>query len=476
LLGALRAAAAGAAIGLVLVLVALWEAQEPAWLQPLLVAGAVATVMLCGVLLYRPSRAHAARLADRRLDLEERLATALEIVEGRLSSPMAPRQVEDALRAVQDRPLAAVAPRDALRRPAARAAGLLLAFMAAYLVGNSVEPEQGPVASVRRAMEELVQRTGMLAQSAQIPLVSRSDELDPFSAPPPPALLSPQNEEQLREQLARSRNQQAALSRLARALTGTAAAREIGEQLDRGNYSQAAQAVRNLGLQNDQLSRQAKSELAEALRQAAGDTRDVSPDLAREEDRAARALSGRDYRQAQQALDRLAQAMTDAGQQVVPQEELAQALQRLQEERNASSDLEFEGGSSSSGGDFELSEGAANSLGPGVMLEEDQGMLNQAGAPSANVGNYNPNARPTRLNVAGKEVQVEGRPTGRGESRGVGRSSSPAVSIQDSEETGALLEGVPQPTDPVRDTAERTNVPFGHLETVHNYFKGGEKP
>lgn len=473
----LRGLAYGACLGLVLVAVALWEGYSPDWLQPLPAATALGAFVLLAGLLRRPSGSLAARLADRRLDLEDRLATALEILDGRLSSPLADRQLLDAAQVVGDRRLGEVAPLGELRPIAARSAALLIAFVSLYAVGGQFEPGGSPVATLRGQLEELVQRTGLLAQAAaQLPLLGESNELDPFAAVPPTPLLNAQTEEQLRERLARSRSQQAALSRLARSLMGTAAAREVGEHLQRGNYAQAAAALRTLARENDQLSRQAKTELSEALRQAAGETMDVSPDLARQEDRAARALAGRDYRATQQALERLSQAVAEAGQQVIPQEELAQALQRIQEERHAMGDLEFDSTGQASPGEFQFSEGQAGAFGPGLTLEEDLGMNGPSGSPSANVGSYNPNARPTRLNVAGKEVQVEGRPSGRGEGRGLSRSGSPAVSIKDTDETGALLEGVPQPTDPVRDTAERINVPFGHLQTVRDYFKSGERP
>ncbi|MBI4491935.1 MAG: hypothetical protein HY690_03985 [Chloroflexi bacterium] len=474
--GALRGLSLGALVGLLLILVALWEAREPTWLQPHLAASLLALAVLAGALVRRPSLQEAARVADRRLDLEERVATSLEILEGRLASSMAARQLDDAWRAVQRQPVGRVAPLGQLRRSAALAGALLALFLASLLVSSNLDPEVSPVATLRRGLEEAVLRSGLLAQAGvQLPLLPRDEASDPFAAPPPPPLLGSQTEEQLREQMARSRSQQAALARLARALAGTAAAREIGEQLQRGNYAQAANNLRNLGRENDQLSREAKSELSEALRQAAGDTNESSPDLARQEDRAARALAGRDYRSTQQALDRLSQSMSDASQQIIPQEELAQAWQRLQEEqrRQGEGDLEGPGGASAS--DLQMADGAGANPSTGLANEGDSSAASSAGGPGTNLGSFNPVGKPTRLNVAGREVEIEGRPAGTGDGKGSSRAAGPTLSLKDADESGALQEGLPQPTDPVRDTAEHTSIPLGHLQAVHDYFQSGER-
>lgn len=477
--GTLRGLGLGAAAGLLLLLAAMWEGREPTWLQPHVVASLLALTSLVFALLRAPSATYAARLADRRLDLEDRLATALEILEGRLNSPMAGRQLVDAWGVVQGQPAGRVAPLSALERPALASGALVALFVATLMVANSIDPADNPLFALRRSVEEQVLRSGLFARVLGLPVTTEDEGVDPFAAQVPAPLLNPQTEAQLREQMARSRGQQAALSRLARALTGTAAAREVGEQLQRGNYAQAAAALRSLARENDQLSRQAKVELSEALRQAARETAELSPELARQEERAARALSGRDYRSTQQALERLSQGITDAGREIIPQQELAQAWQRLQEERRGQGEAEWTASSSSYQEGFEegfqFIEGGSLAPPGEVLGEEDIGMANPANQPGASVGAFNLSGKPTRLNVVGQELLIEGRPTGTGEGRGSSRAEGPAVTLKNVEESGAVLEGVPQPTDPVRDRAERTTIPLGHQRAVHDYFQPGEK-
>src|SRR4029453_5054399 len=89
---------------------------------------------------------------------------------------------------------------------------------------------------------------------------------------------------------------------------------------------------------------QAKAQLAQALRSAAGES-PAAPELANREQRAADALAGRDYEAARRAMEDLANEVARRGGQVVPQQELADAWDRVAEERRAQGQSESQAAS-----------------------------------------------------------------------------------------------------------------------------------
>jgi hypothetical protein len=127
--------------------------------------------------------------------------------------------------------------------------------------------------------------------------------------------------QQFAEMAVASRAQQEALAQLAQSLQNTAAA-EVAEALAQADYARAAEALATLGQESDQLSPTSRRQLADALRQAQNNLRQLSPELAERAQRAAQALSGRDYRRTERALGDLAEAIEQAGRGVVPQGDL----------------------------------------------------------------------------------------------------------------------------------------------------------
>ena len=78
-------------------------------------------------------------------------------------------------------------------------------------------------------------------------------------------------ESDLRQRSEAARQQGASLDRLAEALGQVSAGQSAADSLRQGDAEQAADQLRELGREADQLSPEAKSQLAEALRQAAAD-------------------------------------------------------------------------------------------------------------------------------------------------------------------------------------------------------------
>src|SRR5438270_1426968 len=93
---ALLVASISAVIGaLVSVAVLMWPSGLNAGASAVVMATAL-SVGLAVALVRRPSLIRAARVADRQLRTASRLATAAEVLEGRLGGSLAPAQLEDA--------------------------------------------------------------------------------------------------------------------------------------------------------------------------------------------------------------------------------------------------------------------------------------------------------------------------------------------------------------------------------------------
>ncbi|MEP6775659.1 MAG: hypothetical protein ABJA50_08695 [Chloroflexota bacterium] len=131
--------------------------------------------------------------------------------------------------------------------------------------------------------------------------------------------LSPQ---QAQQQADSSRNAEKSLQRLAQALDGQGVTQGVADDIRKGDYTGAGDALSDLGANNDQLSQDAKDSLAQNLDAAADDSSSTSG-LQNAERMAAQALRNGDYNKTRQALEDLGQAVKDAGKTVVPQQDLA---------------------------------------------------------------------------------------------------------------------------------------------------------
>src|SRR5207237_3266979 len=117
------------------------------------------------------------------------------------------------------------------------------------------------------------------------------------------AAAAAQTLEDLQAAAAQSQANEAALQKLGDALRGTAAARDVGEALRRGDYDDASNKLKTLGKDADQLSRVSKRELANTMQRVAYDSRSLDPPLAIAEDAVARALNRQVYADTRSALE-----------------------------------------------------------------------------------------------------------------------------------------------------------------------------
>lgn len=284
-------------------------------------------VMLCSLVvaaLSRPNRAQVARMLDRSFALQERVTTALgnigeEIPAESERASVVYLQVADAANA-----LTIAQGHSAFRlRPPARelvmaiALGLAFAGLAfARGAGGSVPDVQSNVVpAFVPAAEHFVQ-----------------PEAEP-TVPPDQAAPSVADVQQM---VQTSLDNQQDLQTLADALADHAVTSDAANLIDQGKYSEAAEELRDVANQADQLSDAARADLASDLSQAASQMSSDNQSLSDATQQAADGLKqGGD--QARDGVRDLANAVEQSGQQVQSSESLDQAMQQAQQNESSSS-------------------------------------------------------------------------------------------------------------------------------------------
>ena len=343
-----RSLCVSASFSLVAALLSGWQAPENV-ITVFWAIGALAVITgLLLALALRPSQAEATRAVDLRLGLREQLGTAEWLLARGGGGGLIPFQLAAASGLARNLPVAqafSLLPRrEALfALPLAAVAGIVMLLVSLGLVlpnplsaihlpalgrhaSNALEELQGArredagsssrspaLDSVRRTLDEL---------RAQ----SRTKTLNPSAA----AAALAQASGELNRVANESRSQQEALDSLANQLQGTAAGRDVAESLRQGNYDKAAQQLQDLGRQSDQLSASAKRQLSDALRNAASQS-PQAPELAQSERQASKAFQQQDYSSLVQSMDQLAGAVKDSANRMVPQSELADTWQQLEQ-------------------------------------------------------------------------------------------------------------------------------------------------
>jgi hypothetical protein len=268
---------------------------------PLLVALGIA--LLCW-----PSISHTARAVDRLFDLHARLSTAIELTERPdmwERARLAWLQVSDALLAATDALHRWPSLADRLRSAVAVAvtalglAALLLAVPSVSL--DILDPRwwgRPPLAGDGALGAEMVApELDVVAESATMFPESDLDELrtlDPVAA-------------QTVERVASNRR---ALQLLAQALGEVSVGQAAAQAIQQGEYQTAAAELISLAEDLDQLSPEAKQQLASALARAAQDPVSQGTRLAELERQAAQALAGSHYDAQRRALEALAEELS----------------------------------------------------------------------------------------------------------------------------------------------------------------------
>lgn len=475
---ALGVAAISTAVGALIGAASLILPIRPSWggdassIVAWLMAGALAISALVAA-LRRPSLIRAARVADRQLRTASRLATAAEVLEGRLGGSLAPAQLQDAWRTASGiRPWHAYP--YGWRRVQVSAVSLaaslaLLALSAVGALAPFVLPDATDQAA-SQASEAAVSQANDAAATAAAQALNAEQSANPAA----PA----QTLEDLQSQAAQSQAAETALKKLGDALRPTAAARDVGEALRAGNYDDAAARLSTLGQQSDQLSRVAKRELANAMQRAAFDSAKLDPPLAVAEDRVAKAMTRQVYSETRSSLENLAKAVGDAKQGIISQEALAQQLDQLQQQSAAPGGGGGDIGESDQGyvpdipGQQPQQSGLAQGLASTIVIPGPEGDPSKAthSGVGQEAGGDPLGDLTSRLNVPPVDISVDAQ-LANDQGRNKPNPQAPTVKISDTNQNGVQPSDKVQPADPVQDVAEKVVEPTEQRDAVRAFFK-----
>lgn len=515
---ALRTFSAALAIVIVLYLMSWasgWEA--PHALAVTLVGGAL--MVAIGLAAGRwPSTSFAAHEADRRLLLGERLTTALDSVSRSRRGSLASLQVAEAIQTTRAQLRSWPFATRELRRDGLTTLGLACAAATVIFLTGLGERSLLPRPSLDALLEPLTQPRSEPEAAESDPQVAARQESPPGSTSAVAPLLRTlddvrrardgntlsqdeagrrvdQAEAELRRQSQESQAQRQDLNRLAQALSQVSASRPAAESIERGDYQRAGAQLTELGTEADQLSQTAKEELARELRNASADT-GRNRLLADRERRAAEALTGRDYTQQRRSLRELGEEVTRAGSSIVPQQDLAEGMSRVQDlqreldrpsrsdraaegdrqtlatapESSATAPNQSRGASSTQGAENQAAsqQGAAsNAAGTGDNpLDEGQGSSAGGSAP----GQSRFESAAPRLDVAGRRVEVPVK-VGRGPTSQRAAGQEEPMASEDLA-AQAVTGGLNQSAESSLVAPERNTVPAERRRTVRDYFQG----
>jgi hypothetical protein len=442
-----RGVAAGALFALAL---SVWS-HEPSGVPTSL---AVMALFVAGSLLYcvtrRPSVLRAARQADRQNSLRNRLVTAAEILDGRIGGSLVSLQLADASRL--SRSLSA---RTAFPQSTVQARNALLLGTGALIVFLGVLTITNP------RSEEAV--TPQVAESAAATEATRS----------------PQELQQIR---ARSATEQAAITLLSDQLRKTAAARDVGQALQRGDIAAAAALLNQLAQDSDQLSQTAKQELAGALLNASKGTAALDKNLAEAELAATQAMTRSDYQASRRALQGLAAAVLSSQNGTLTQQQLVQQIQQL--ERDAArvghgadcgvltddgeffQDCSAVGQSPSSGAMGVVSRGSGQSQAGGVGEVAGGHGFATSGVDLDPLGQA-----PTRLDLPTADVPVDV-PLSNAQGSGIRpNDKAPTLGISHSDQHDVQQFAGQQSSEPLAEQAERSVVSPAERTVVRDFFQ-----
>ncbi|MDE2841276.1 MAG: hypothetical protein OXM03_11675 [Chloroflexota bacterium] len=349
--------------------------QFPVFAISLLLALGVFLALVVPTFLRRLSTLDIAKAYDARLALSERLATTIEMLGQTPENPFRAVLLEDAWRHVQE-----IRPRQVFpfRLPQRDVLLLVLGLVALflwevfpYMAGQltPLAPLAHQVAAVREGT--LIERTSPDALVAGEEALSPADgkelaepEASQGAAQPeqnqPLLTQSDLNEQQaqaqqgqegeegqageggeeqagfsdLAQQLEAYRNphineQATALAEVGRELTQARPSREAGQNLERGNYEQAAQALEELARDVRDLSREDRNDMTDAFAKAAERAQQSDPRLAQELADVSREVASYNDRATERELQELGDAIEERGQRIRAQQQSEQQSEQL---------------------------------------------------------------------------------------------------------------------------------------------------
>ncbi len=320
-----------------------------------LILGTVGLVgVLSGLLVQRATLLEQARFADRQFALQERMSTAVEIFEGRLSAPLpiAHQQLDDALQATHRVDAKAALPLVIVWRDWLMLLVAAALLVTAVLIPNPQENALKQSRAVRQSIEEQVQALEALEQEILNnpdlteeqreellePVQNALESLDPGSTSQEQAVATlSETEAELRalgEQFSTDGLQQR-LQEAGQPLSDNPNTQSLGQTMQNGQLAQAGSALAQLADSLPTLSAEEQAELAQDLAETAQAMQDVDAELAQQLAEAAQALQNGDTAAAQQALQQAAGTMQQRAQEAAAAQQAQSAAGQLQQGRQA---------------------------------------------------------------------------------------------------------------------------------------------
>lgn len=313
--------------------------------QILLVTAIITVAGLLGMLAYtwlRPRRVlESARHFDRNFGLQERVSTALELIEGKIRADesLADRQVADAWEAASSIRTENHLPLIVERRDWALVAGLvavlaalLLFFTPVAAVDSEVEQQRAAIEEAEEILKDIIEDVAAdpnlreenrqeLLEALEANLETLGD--DEITAEEAFATLS-EAESSLKEQ-AQTLEQELQADQSALAAASEALQVTTPEAAEAQTAQQSLEALMN-ALEN--MSAEELAQAAQALQEAADALQQTSPEAAQALQQAAQALQQGNTQEAQQALENAMQQLQQAQQQAQQAQQAAQNLQQ----------------------------------------------------------------------------------------------------------------------------------------------------
>jgi hypothetical protein len=441
--------AIGSSLLLIALLVGTWLGL-PRMFLPIAVVPLLAAALF-GIVRW-PTTIETARVFDARAGLQERVATATELMAGREQGRFDLLQVHDAAARAQAAPRVALALR---RRTCFEALGALLAAL--FAVGLALLAPRLPSVSPG----ETAPAAGAVDVSTVDGLARQDLPQDVLEAATPALVQAKQvSPADLANRVQQEQAEDTALGRLAQGLSNLSAGQAAAEDLQQGNYGAAADELRNLADNADQLSEAAKQQLARGLQDAAAASTQADPALAAREQQAAQALTHSTYADQRQALRSLADQIQRSGARSVPSDQLERDVGQLQQQPQSSASGADQNGAGSDQGQSAATSGQTGGGGGG-----------QQGGPGVGSG-ANPNPvsdQPSRLDTAGQQVQV---PTKLGSGPGVRPANGTEDgSVGDPSLSGRSVAELAQAQQTGQVAPEQNLVPGEQRPVVRGYFR-----
>ena len=356
-----------------------------------------------------PSHREAALSADRRLALEERLGTAVELARGARGGRFDGLQVQDAIYRARSARRGWLTEHRRVRREAAFAAFVVTLAAASMLLLPRIPAPRMPAADNNGMPAD-----ALAADTAERAVPPAAQDSALIKAQP---AVQSQTDTNLASRVQQEQSEQLALDKLSKALSSVSAGQSAANAIQQGDFTGARDELQSLGDEADQLSDAAKQQLAKALQDAAASTAQADRQLADRERQAGQALSRPNYNDQRQALRGLGDQVERSGSRTVPADQLARDVGKLQQQQAANQGSGTRGQTPGSG--LPSNSAAAQSgqqSGPATGAQGG-GADGQQGGPGVGTGtDPDVSGDASKLETAGQRVEV---PTRLGSGPGV---------------------------------------------------------